>query len=243
VGLFSKKQSRPADLLGADIGHCSIIASPDGAVYVNQQHHHQMEPEVVAATVALCWGLSAFQVAQRDHGRTEAERLIALFTRVAEAEELNTVVDLDQYLAEVLTSPLMCRRAVYRWRQMLRDGELHRDGWRDLIAPTLGLAEAIECRARGDGREKVDLPHDHGRPRRGDELTFSRDQFAREIRWLISQADADPWDWERQNLREFLRALATVLPQMERYYDARRMTMPFNQLVIAADAVHWARAQ
>lgn len=37
--------------------------------------------------------------------------------------------DLDQCLAEVLTSPLMCRRAVYRWRQMLRDGDLHKEGW------------------------------------------------------------------------------------------------------------------
>ena len=151
--------------------------------------------------------------------------------------------DVDQCLAEVLTSPLMCRRAVYRWRQMLRDGELHRPGWRDIIAPLLGLAEAIQSRAKGDGREKIDLPHDHGRPRRANELTLTREQFAREIRWLIAQADADPLEWERQNLREFLRAMALVLPQMERYYEARRMTMPINQLVIAADAFHWARAQ
>jgi endogenous inhibitor of DNA gyrase (YacG/DUF329 family) len=151
--------------------------------------------------------------------------------------------DLDQCLTEVLTSPLASRRAVYRWRQMLRDGELHRDGWRDIIAPLLGLAEAINSRAKGDGRERIHLPHDHGRPRRADEFTFSRDQFAREIRWLVSQADADPWEWERQNLREFLRALAAVLPQMEKYYEARRMHVPFNQLVIVADAIHWARAQ
>ncbi len=136
----------------------------------------------------------------------------------------------------MLTSPLMCRRAVHRWRQMLRDGELQRDGWRDVIAPLVGLAEAIQGRAKSDGREKLDLPHDHGRPRRVNELTFSREQFARELRWLISQADTDPWEWERQNLREFLRALAVVLPQMERYYEARRMRMPINQLVIAADA-------
>lgn len=123
------------------------------------------------------------------------------------------------------------------------DRELHRPGWRDIIAPLLGLAEAIQSRAKGDGRGKIDVPHDHGRPRRANELTLTREQFAREIRWLISQADADPWEWERQNLREFLRALAAVLPQMERYYEARRMTMPINQLVIAADAVHWARAQ
>jgi hypothetical protein len=30
---------------------------------------------------------------------------------------------------------------------------------------------------------------------------------------------------------------------MERYYEARRMKMPFNQLVIAADAIHAARQQ
>jgi len=151
--------------------------------------------------------------------------------------------DLDQCLTEVLTSSLASRRAVYRWRQMLRDGELHRDGWRDIIAPLLALAAGSESRARGDDREKLDLPHDPGRPRRADELTFSREQFSREIRWLISKADSDLWEWERQNLREFLRALAAVLPQMELYYEARRMQMPFNQLVIVADAIHWARAQ
>lgn len=151
--------------------------------------------------------------------------------------------DLDQCLAEVLTSPLMCRRAVYRWRQMLRDGELHRDGWRELIAPLLGLAEAIDWRTKGDGRERINLPHDRGRPRRESEITFSREQLAREIRWIISKADADSWEWERQSLREFLRALAAVLPRMDVYYEARRMALPFNQLVVAADAVHWARAQ
>lgn len=151
--------------------------------------------------------------------------------------------DLDQCLAEVLTSSLMCRRAVYRWRQMLRDGELHQPGWRELIAPLLGLSEAIEWRAKGDGREKIDLPNDHGRPRRSSEITFTRDQFSREIRWLISKADADPWEWERQGLREFLRALAAALTQMERYYEVRRMKVPINQLVVAADAVHLARAQ
>lgn len=36
--------------------------------------------------------------------------------------------ELDQCLAEVLSSPLACRRAVYRWRQMLRDGQLHQNG-------------------------------------------------------------------------------------------------------------------
>ncbi len=38
-------------------------------------------------------------------------------------------------------------------------------------------------------------------------------------------------------------ALATVLPQMDRYYEARGMPMPVNQLVIAADAIHAARQQ
>lgn len=151
--------------------------------------------------------------------------------------------DLDQCLTEVLTSPLMCRRAVYRWRQMLRDGELHHEGWRELIAPILGLAEAIDWRANGDGREKIDLPNDHGRPRRASEVTFNGDQFSREIRWLISAADADPAKWERQSLREFLRALAVALTQMDRYYAARRMDVPFNQVVVLADALHWARAQ
>ena len=111
------------------------------------------------------------------------------------------------------------------------------------IAPLLGLAEAIEWRAKGDGRERLDLPHDRGRPRRASEIALTREQFAREIRWLISKADADPGEWERQNFREFLRALAAVLPKMGRYYEARRMTTPINQLIIAADAVHWARAQ
>jgi hypothetical protein len=84
-------------------------------------------------------------------------------------------------------------------------------------------------------------PH-RGRPRRASEIAFTRDQFSREIRWLISNADADSWEWERQNLREFLRALSAALKPMERY-EARRMKVPINQLVIAAAAVHWARAQ
>lgn len=56
--------------------------------------------------------------------------------------------DIDHCLAEVLNSPLACRRAVYRWRQMLRDGELRREGWRDLIMPIVGLAYAIDGRPR-----------------------------------------------------------------------------------------------
>jgi hypothetical protein len=66
--------------------------------------------------------------------------------------------------------------------------------------------------------------------------------LSREIRWLISKGDADPWEWERQNLREFLRALAAILPQMDKYYEARRLDVPFNQVLVVADAVHWARA-
>jgi hypothetical protein len=147
--------------------------------------------------------------------------------------------ELDQCLTEVLTSPLACRRAVYRWRQMLRDGQLHQDGWRDLIMPIVGLAYAIDDRAKGGGRERLDLPHVGGRPHRHNEMTFNRNEFSREVRWIISNADADPWEWERQGLREFLRALATVLPQMERYDEGQRIKMPFNQLVVSPTPSTW----
>lgn len=54
--------------------------------------------------------------------------------------------EVNDCLAAVLNSPLACRRVIYRLRQMLRDHELHREGWRDVITPAWSLGEAINCR-------------------------------------------------------------------------------------------------
>lgn len=59
--------------------------------------------------------------------------------------------------------------------------------------PIVGLAYAIDDRSKGGGRERLDLPQMHDRPVRRDEITFNRNEFAREIRWIIFKADADPW--------------------------------------------------
>jgi endogenous inhibitor of DNA gyrase (YacG/DUF329 family) len=73
--------------------------------------------------------------------------------------------ELDQCLTEVLTSPLACRRVVYRWRQMLRDGELHKDGWRDLIMPIVGLALCDRRQVKGR-RPRTPRPTTGARPTR-----------------------------------------------------------------------------
>lgn len=148
--------------------------------------------------------------------------------------------EIDHRLAEVRNSPLACRRAVYRWRQMLRGGELHCEGWRDIIMPIVGLADAISDRAKGTGPEHAILPtwsnHLGGRS----EIAFTRAEVAKEIRWLVPEADKEPGEWERQGLRESLR-ISPMSRSRWTDYELRSQPVSFHQLVVVAGAVLAAR--
>lgn len=150
--------------------------------------------------------------------------------------------ELKDCLAEVLNSPLACRRVLYRLRQMLRDDELHREGWRDVLSPALSLAQVIMCRGPG-GSLARDIAAQGERPDRRSELTFNRDDLVAEIHDLLDSHE-DPLDQsENQTLNGFLESFAALLSRTDRFYFALGQPVPVNQLVVVADALQAAHCR
>ena len=171
-------------------------------------------------------------------GAYEERRAASQGAIAVEVVERVTYVEheVNDCLAEVLNSPLACRRVIYRLRQMFRDDELHREGWRDVIMPARSLGEAI----RGRGTATAHRPA-MPRPTRRSEITFNRDELAAEIRDLVDSGEDPQGQWENQTVGEFLRAFAHLLTCMDHLYATRGQDVPMNQLAIVADALRVAR--
>lgn len=95
MGLFKKKQDSQerGAALGPHVGFTRVVASSDGAVYVNQQHDREMDPALVAAVIALTWGLWTIQAAKSAGGEAAARARLQLLTQVRDAEQLNDTVN------------------------------------------------------------------------------------------------------------------------------------------------------
>lgn len=93
MGLFKKKQPPQKQYLGGDVGYCRVTVSPDGAVYVNQQHHGTADPGLVAGVLCLTWALWSIQGARNSGGDAAGQGRLELLTQVRDGDTLNKSVN------------------------------------------------------------------------------------------------------------------------------------------------------
>lgn len=94
MALFKKRRPSPDEPgVGAVVGFTSVIITRDKFAYVNQQHHVEIPPDMVAEVATVSWALWAVLDALESGDATTAKGRLRALLAVREASVLNARVN------------------------------------------------------------------------------------------------------------------------------------------------------